>query len=64
MVDESVHPRLTETSELLAEVDELADGGEWVVVCALNWRLGTEDVAKKGGVSNFLVGHKFDEKTV
>lgn len=64
MVDESVNTRLTEASELLAKVDELSDGGVWVVVGALVWCFGAENVAEKGGVSHFLVGHELDEETV
>lgn len=64
MIEESVNPRLTETSEPLAEVEILADGGVRVVVGALHGCLGTEDVADQGGVADFLVCHKFDQESI
>lgn len=47
--EEAIDTRLTESGELLAEIDELSNRGEWVVVCALFGSL-MKSVMVKGAV--------------
>jgi hypothetical protein len=58
VVDEAPNTRLAEASELLVEVDEFANRGEWVVVRALWGSSLAEHVAQQGGVASFLDSHK------
>lgn len=64
VVEEAVHARLAEASELLAEVDVLADGSVRIVVGTLHRCLSAQDVAQQGGVADFLVGHELDQESI
>lgn len=64
MVDETPDTRLTEAGKLLVEVDEFADIGVWVVVCALLWRSFAKHVGKERGVTFFLLGHELNQGTI
>lgn len=65
MVQEPVNARLSKACEFLAEIDELADSVDRVVVLdALYWCCSTEDVCDQSGMSNLLVGHELDEEPI
>lgn len=60
MVNKTPNTRLTEASEALAEVDELADGLVGVVIGALRRSSLTKHVGQESGVAGFLVSHELD----
>ena len=64
MSQEPVDTALTESCQLLAKVDVLADRVVRVVVGALRWRSCTEHVGDESRVANFLVCHEFEQETV
>jgi hypothetical protein len=64
VLQEPIHPRLAEARQLLAEINELADGGEGVLVLALLGPTALEDVGYEGCVPDFLFGHELDEVAV
>lgn len=58
--EEAPDAGLAPAGELLVKVDELADGAEGVVVCALGRGRFAEHVGEEGGVAGFLLGHEGD----
>lgn len=64
MVEKAIDSGLAEAGEFLAEVDEFAHSGVGIVVGALDRCGGAEDIGDQGGVSDFLIGHEFDEESV
>lgn len=62
MLQEAVNACLTPASELLAKVDELANGGKVVTVCARAGTAALEDVLDEGGMADFLIRHVLDEE--
>lgn len=64
VAQESPSTGLTEASDLDVEVDELADGGEGVVVDALPGGGFTEHVGEESSMVSFLVCHELDEGAV
>jgi len=64
VVDETPDSRFTEASQALVEVDILADGREWVVVCTLGRSSLAKHVGQKSGVSSLLIGHELNQGAV
>ena len=64
MIEKAVHTRLSESRELLAEVDILTDRGVGIIVGALLWCLCTKHIGDQRCVADFLVCHEFDEGAV
>ena len=64
MVQEAIDTRLSESRQLLVEVDKLAHGVDGIVICALNGGSSAEDVGKESCMSDFLIGHEFDERSI
>lgn len=64
MLQEPIHPRLAEARQLLAEIHELTDGGEGVLVLALLSPTALQNVRYEGCVPDFLFGHELDEVAV
>ena len=48
---EAIHTRFAPACQLLAEVDELGDGSEGVLILAAFWSVRAEHVADEGGVT-------------
>ena len=64
MVEESINTRFTKAGKLLAEIEKLADGGEWIVIGALHWCLSTKDIRQQCRVSDLLVRHKLNQEPI
>jgi hypothetical protein len=64
VVDEAPDTRFTPAGELLVEVDELANGSEWVVVGALRSSSLSEHVGKEGGMASLLNRHEGNVRAV
>ena len=64
MAEEAVDTGFTESGQFLGEVEEFPDGLVGVVVGALLRGSSAEDVGQHCRVSDFLVGHEFDQETV
>ena len=64
VAEEAIDAGFAESGQLLGEVEEFPDGLVGVVVGALLRGSSAEDVGQHCRVSDFLVGHEFDQETV
>ena len=64
MINETPNTGLPEASQTRHEVEPFTDGGVWIIVDTLLGCSLSEHIGQEGGVSGFLVSHKFDERHV
>ena len=64
MRKKSINTSLSKAGKLLAEIQELLNGGVRVYVVALPGGLGAQNIGQHGRMADFLVRHELDQKAI